>query len=65
MLFRSFVEMPIDEEAKDAIENLNEISLGKKPLVVKAAEERQPGTGSSNYNRQPGNYNNNRGPRRF
>jgi len=32
-----FVEMPNDEEAKDAIENLNDISLGKKPLVVKAA----------------------------
>jgi RNA recognition motif-containing protein len=35
-----FVEMPIEAEAKDAIEHLNDISLGKKPLVVKAAEER-------------------------
>lgn len=35
-----FVDMPNEEEAKDAIESLNDISLGKKPLVVKAAEER-------------------------
>jgi RNA recognition motif-containing protein len=40
-----FVEMPIEAEAKDAIESLNDISLGKKPLVVKAAEERQGGGG--------------------
>jgi cold-inducible RNA-binding protein len=40
-----FVEMPNEAEAKDAIENLNDISLGKKPLVVKAAEDR-PGGGS-------------------
>ena len=40
-----FVEMPVDEEAKDAIESLNNISLGKKPLIVKAAEDR-PGGGS-------------------
>jgi RNA recognition motif-containing protein len=42
----AFVDMPNDAEAKDAIENLNDISLGKKPLVVKQAEER-PGGGSS------------------
>jgi RNA recognition motif-containing protein len=35
-----FVEMANDAEAKDAIESLNDISLGKKPLVVKQAEER-------------------------
>jgi len=40
-----FVEMPNETEAKDAIENLNDISLGKKPLVVKAADDR-PGGGS-------------------
>jgi len=40
-----FVEMPVEAEAKDAIESLNDISLGKKPLVVKAAEERQGGSG--------------------
>ena len=40
-----FVEMPNEAEARDAIENLNDISLGKKPLVVKAADDR-PGGGS-------------------
>jgi cold-inducible RNA-binding protein len=44
-----FVEMPVEAEAKDAIENLNDISLGKKPLVVKAAEERQGGSGGGGY----------------
>ena len=39
-----FVEMPIEAEAKEAIEGLNNISLGKKPLVVKAAEDRQSGS---------------------
>lgn len=42
-----FVEMPIEAEAKDAIENLNDISLGKKPLVVKAADDRPGGGGGS------------------
>ena len=41
-----FVEMPNEAEAKEAIEGLNDISLGKKPLVVKAAEDR-PGGGRS------------------
>lgn len=40
-----FVEMPVDAEAKEAIEHLNDISLGKKPLVVKQAEDRQGGGG--------------------
>ena len=42
-----FVDMKNDSDAKDAIENLNDISLGKKPLVVKQAEERQGGGGGS------------------
>jgi RNA recognition motif-containing protein len=41
----AFVDMPNDAEAKDAIENLNDISLGKKPMVVKQAEERPGGGG--------------------
>lgn len=40
-----FVDMQNDEEARDAIENLNDISLGKKPLVVKQADERTAGQG--------------------
>jgi cold-inducible RNA-binding protein len=45
----AFVEMPNEAEAKDAIENLNDISLGKKPLVVKQAEERSSGGGGGGY----------------
>jgi RNA recognition motif-containing protein len=42
----AFVDMPNDEEAREAIEHLNDISLGKKPLVVKQADERSgPGGG--------------------
>lgn len=36
----AFVDMPNREEALDAIESLNDMSLGKKPLVVKEAEDR-------------------------
>jgi len=35
-----FVDMFSDTDAKNAIENLKDISLGKKPLVVKQAEDR-------------------------
>lgn len=43
----AFVEMPNEQEAREAIEHLNDISLGKKPLVVKEADERGgPGGGS-------------------
>lgn len=41
----AFVDMANDEEAKEAIEHLNDISLGKKPLVVKQADERTGGGG--------------------
>ena len=40
-----FVDMPNEDEAKEAIEHLNDISLGKKPLVVKQADERNSGSG--------------------
>ena len=40
-----FVDMPVEAEAKEAIEGLNNISLGKKPLVVKAAEDRPSSSG--------------------
>ena len=44
----AFVDMPNDEEAREAMEHLNDISLGKKPLVIKQADERQgPGGGGS------------------
>ena len=45
-----FVEMPDVVEGKDAIESMNDISLGKKPLVVKEAEEnRSAPRPKSNY----------------
>ncbi len=44
-----FVEMPNDAEALEAIDGLNDISLGKKPLVVKKAEDRQGGGGGGGY----------------
>ena len=58
-----FVEMPNDSEAKEAIDGLNDISLGKKPLVVKQAEDRQGGGGGGGGfrggggNRGGGGYN--------
>ncbi|MBS1620706.1 MAG: RNA-binding protein [Bacteroidetes bacterium] len=52
-----FVEMANEAEAREAIENLNGISLGKKPMVVKAAEDKPKG--SSGF-RKPGFDNNRR-----
>ena len=51
-----FVEMLNDDEAKEAIEGLNDISLGKKPLVVKQAEDR-PSGGSGGRFRSGGGFN--------
>lgn len=46
-----FVSMENEEDGKQAIELLNDIHLGrsKKPLVVKAAEDRPGGGGGGNY----------------
>lgn len=58
-----FVDMQNAEEARDAIENLKDISLGKKPLVVKEAEEKSgPPSGGGGFrpggqNRGGGGYN--------
>jgi RNA recognition motif-containing protein len=41
----AFVEMKNEQDGRDAIEHLNDISLGKKPLVVKEAEERKGPSG--------------------
>jgi cold-inducible RNA-binding protein len=40
-----FVDMLVTSEAQDAIESLNDISLGKKPLIVKAADDNRPSPG--------------------
>ena len=51
-----FVDMANDDEAREAIEHLNDISLGKKPLVVKEADERSSGgSGSGGGYRGGGN----------
>ena len=61
-----FVEMQNAEEGKDAIENLKDISLGKKPLIVKEAEEKSgpPAGGGGGFRpggaSRPGGFNNNR-----
>lgn len=55
-----FVDMQNAEEARDAIENLKDISLGKKPLVVKEAEEKSGPPGAGGQNRggyKPGGQN--------
>lgn len=51
----AFVDMVNDQDGRDAIEHLNDISLGKKPLVVKQADERQgpPGGGSGGFRSGP------------
>ena len=48
------VDMANEEDARDAIEHLNDISLGKKPLVVKEAEQR--GGSGGGPNRGGGGY---------
>jgi hypothetical protein len=70
--------MPNADEAKEALEGLNDISLGTKPLVVKEAEERSSGSGGGGGSRggyRGGNsgggggynkgYNNNRDRNRY
>ena len=52
-----FVEMQNEQDGKDAIEHLNDISLGKKPLVVKQAEDRNSGGGGGGYRGGPGGGN--------
>ena len=53
--------MPDRTEALDAIESLNNLSLGKKPLVVKEAEERSgpPRSGGGGF-KKPGGFDNRR-----
>lgn len=53
-----FVEMQNEQDGKDAIEQLEEIYLGKKLLVVKPADERG---GSGGAGGSGGSYGGNRG----
>ena len=63
----AFVDMPNEQEAREAMEHLNDISLGKKPLVIKEADERSSGGGFGGGSQGGyrgggggGGYNNNR-----
>jgi len=49
-----FVDMANDDEAREAIEHLNDISLGKKPLVVKQADDKGSSGGGGGYRGGPG-----------
>lgn len=62
----AFVEMPNSTEAKEAIEGLNDLPIGRKTLVVKEAEDKQGGGYRGNSGGSGGNFNrygNNRPPR--
>src|SRR6478672_10770364 len=61
----AFVDMPNDEEAKDAMEHLNDISLGKKPLVIKEADERSSGPSNRPNSGSRPPFNSRPKPRRF
>lgn len=50
----AFVEMQNEQDGLDAIEHLNDISLGKKPLVVKQADDRGPSGGGGGGGYRPG-----------
>jgi len=50
----AFVEMANAQEAKEAIEGLNDLPIGKKVLVVKEAEDKQGGGGGFRPNRGGG-----------
>jgi cold-inducible RNA-binding protein len=41
----AFVDMPLEAEAREAIEGLNNLAIGRKTLVVKQAEDKQGGAG--------------------
>lgn len=56
-----FVEMLNANEAKDAIEGLNDLPIGKKTLVVKEAEDKQGGGGGGFRGNSGGGYRGNSG----
>ena len=56
-----FVEMPDRAEGTDAMESMNGISLGKKPLVVKEAEDRPSSGGGAPRGDRPGGFRSDRG----
>jgi len=61
----AFVEMPVEEEAKEAIDGLNGISLGRKALVVKQADDRPSGGGGGGFRKDNRGGFDRRPPRRY
>jgi hypothetical protein len=49
----AFVDMPNADEAREAIDGLNNLAIGKKVMIVKEAEERR-GPGTSGPSRPSG-----------
>jgi cold-inducible RNA-binding protein len=49
----AFVDMPLEAEAREAIEGLNNLAIGRKTLVVKQADDK-PGGGSGGGGFRPG-----------
>lgn len=56
----AFIEMKNREDGLEAVEHLNDISLGKKPLVVKEAEERSAPPRNNGGLKRPGGFDNRR-----
>lgn len=54
-----FVEMPDDDDAQKAIDNLNDTEIDGRTIVVKKAEPREKRSGG--FNNRGGGNNNNRG----
>lgn len=56
-----FVEMPNDDEAQEAINNLNDTEIDGRTIVVKKAEPREKRSGGFNNRGGGGGNNRNRG----
>ncbi len=52
-----FVEMPNEDEANEAIKDLNDAEFDQRTLAVKQARPREDNRGGGGYNRGGGNYN--------
>jgi RNA recognition motif-containing protein len=52
-----FVEMPNSDEGNEAIENLNEVELDGRTIVVKEARPKEDRRGGGGRNRGGGGYN--------
>lgn len=50
----AFVDMPLEAEAREAIEGLNNLAIGRKTLVVKQADDKGGSGGGGGFNRGGG-----------